>query len=105
MVRSFKHSDPSDSVRLRSFNLKNFRCFQNFTLEPLERVNLIAGKNNVGKTSLLEAIFIFLNPTNPESLFQINLIRGIAKSGRFENIEEIRGFFFDQELFTLLSVD
>lgn len=83
---------------LRSFNLKNFRCFQDFTLEPLERLNLIAGKNNVGKTSLLEAIFIFINPTNPESLFQINRLRGIPRSGRFEDIEEIRGFFFDQDL-------
>lgn len=48
---------------LHSLTLKNFRCFQNFTIEPLERINLIGGKNKVGKTSLLEAIFIFINPT------------------------------------------
>ena len=89
---------------LRSFNLKNFRCFQHFTLEPLERVNLIAGKNNVGKTSLLEAVFIFLNPTNPESLFQVNRLRGITRSGRFEDIEEIRGFFFDQDLDKVIEI-
>ena len=89
---------------LRSFTLKNFRCFQHFTLEPLERVNLIAGKNNVGKTSLLEALFIFLNPTNPESLFQINRLRGITKSGRFEDIEEIREFFLDQDLEKVIEI-
>ncbi len=75
MVRIFKHSDASDSVRLRSFNLKNFRCFQDFTLEPRERVNLIAGKNNVGKTSLLEAIFIFLNPTTLNHYFKLIAFR------------------------------
>jgi hypothetical protein len=98
MVRSFKDPEASDSAMLRSFNLKNFRCFQHFTLEPLERVNLIAGKNNVGKTSLLEAIFIFLNPSNLELLFQVNRLRDMSRNGRFEDIEKIRGFFFDQDL-------
>lgn len=83
---------------LRSFTLKNFRCFQDFTLEPLERVNLIAGKNNVGKTSLLEAIFIFINPRNPELPFQLNRLRGITSSIRVADIEEMRGFFYNQEV-------
>ena len=83
---------------LRSFTLKNFRCFQNLTLEPLERVNLIAGKNNVGKTSLLEAIFIFINPNNPESLFKVNRLRGLTRISRIEDIEETKGFFFDQDV-------
>jgi AAA15 family ATPase/GTPase len=93
---------------LRSLTLKNFRCFQNLTLEPLERVNLIAGKNNVGKTSLLEAIFIYINPTNPESLFQVNRLRGVTRIGRVEDLEEMRGFFFDQDVdkvIELSSVD
>jgi AAA15 family ATPase/GTPase len=61
-------------------------------------VNLIAGKNNVGKTSLLEAIFIFINPAKPESLLQVNSERGIAKGGRFKEIEEMRVFFFNQDI-------
>jgi AAA15 family ATPase/GTPase len=89
---------------LRSFTLKNFRCFQNFTIEPLERLNLIAGKNNVGKTSLLEAIFIFINPTNAESLFQVNRLRGITRVGQIENIEEMRGFFFDQNIAEVIEL-
>ncbi|AFY47308.1 putative ATPase [Nostoc sp. PCC 7524] len=89
---------------LRSLSLKNFRCFQNFQLEPLERVNLIAGKNNVGKTSLLEAIFMFINPTNPESLFQVNRLRGIPRGVRFEHIEELRGFFFDQDIYKVIEI-
>lgn len=42
----------------RSFTVKNFRCFRTLALTDLERVNLITGKNNVGKTALLEALFI-----------------------------------------------
>ncbi len=89
---------------LRSFTLKNFRCFQNLTLKPLDRVNLIAGKNNVGKTSLLEAIFIFINPTNPESLFQLDRLRGIKRGTQFQDVEEVRGFFFDQDIYKVIEL-
>lgn len=89
---------------LRSFTLKSFRCFKNFTVEPIERINLIAGKNNVGKTSLLEAIFVFINPTNPESLVQVNRLRGITKNARFEDVEEMRGFFFDQDVDKIIEL-
>jgi AAA15 family ATPase/GTPase len=32
--------------------VKNFRCFSSLLLSGLDRVNLIAGKNNTGKTAL-----------------------------------------------------
>jgi AAA15 family ATPase/GTPase len=44
----------------KSFHIQNFRCFEDLEINDLARINLIAGKNNVGKTSLLEAIHIFL---------------------------------------------
>lgn len=47
---------------LHSFQIKNYRGFKNFTIAPLERVNLITGSNNVGKTSLLEALYLNLAP-------------------------------------------
>lgn len=43
---------------LTSLHIKNFRLFQDLTLSPLSRVNLIAGRNNSGKTALLEAIYL-----------------------------------------------
>ncbi|MEA5620342.1 AAA family ATPase [Cronbergia sp. UHCC 0137] len=87
---------------LHSLTLKNFRCFQDLTIEPLERINLIGGKNNVGKTSLLEAIFIFINPGNPKSLLQINQFRGISvnrklNSNEVYNIEELRSCLQNQD--------
>ena len=38
--------------------LQNFRGFQDFTLHGLARVNVIAGSNNTGKTSILEAAWL-----------------------------------------------
>ena len=36
----------------KSFRVKNFRCFKDLQINDLGRVNLIAGKNNTGKTAL-----------------------------------------------------
>ena len=41
---------------LTSFEITNFRTFSHLRIERLGRVNLIVGKNNVGKTTLLEAL-------------------------------------------------
>lgn len=64
---------------LTSFRIKNFRGFRDFTIDGLERVNLIAGENNVGKTALLEALYLHLGPNNPELSFKINTWRGIDR--------------------------
>jgi AAA domain, putative AbiEii toxin, Type IV TA system/AAA ATPase domain len=45
-----------------SLQLKNFRGFTSLALDGLQRVNLIVGRNNAGKTSLLEAIAILVAP-------------------------------------------
>lgn len=43
---------------LSSFRVQNFKCFEDLRLEGLGRINLIAGANNVGKTALLEALYL-----------------------------------------------
>ncbi len=59
------------------FDLKNFRGFRNLQLKELERVNLIAGKNNAGKTALLEAIRLHCDPTDSLLPTKMNEDRGI----------------------------
>ena len=43
---------------LKELDIKNFRLFKHLHIEGLKRVNLFAGKNNSGKTALLEALRI-----------------------------------------------
>ncbi|MEG4070537.1 AAA family ATPase [Microcoleus sp. Pol11C2] len=43
---------------LKEIEIQNFRCFEQIKISGFERVNLIGGKNNAGKTALLEAIFL-----------------------------------------------
>lgn len=61
----------------RSFEIKNFRCFDALKLENLTRVNLVVGKNNAGKTSLLEALFLHCGAYNPVLTLNVNAFRGI----------------------------
>jgi len=56
----------------RSFKVKNFRCFDDLEIAPLERVNLIAGMNDVGKTALLEALFLHCGAWNVELIYRLN---------------------------------
>jgi len=42
---------------IKKFKIENYKGFENLELTNISRLNLIGGKNNVGKTSLLEAIF------------------------------------------------
>lgn len=51
--------DKKDELLLDSLEIKGYRCFEHLTIEKLGRVNLIVGKNNVGKTALLEALRIY----------------------------------------------
>lgn len=44
---------------LNSLQITNFRTFKNLSLNRLGKVNLIVGRNNVGKTSLLEAVHLY----------------------------------------------
>ncbi len=43
---------------IETLHIKNFQVFEDIEIKGLRRVNLIAGKNNSGKTALLEALRI-----------------------------------------------
>ncbi len=61
----------TEPLLLDSLEIKNFRAFHHLQIERLGRVNLITGKNNVGKTSLLEALWLYSNVGHPRVVWQI----------------------------------
>lgn len=50
---------------LNSFEIHGYRGFSSYRLSDLTRVNLVVGKNNCGKTSILEAIELLVSGGNP----------------------------------------
>jgi len=81
----------------KSFSVKRFRCFRDFTLDGLERVNLIAGQNNIGKTVLLEALFLHCGPGNPLLGARVNQLRGMPVDPR-DPESAWRSIFYDFDL-------
>ena len=55
--------------------LSNFRGFKKFSME-LKPITLIAGKNNTGKTSILDSLFLFQDYANPDVFFKLLGFRG-----------------------------
>jgi len=64
---------------LNALHIENFRGFRSFDLKSLERVNLIVGANDVGKTALLEALFLLYGETNLTLLLKLHAWRGLEK--------------------------
>lgn len=61
--------DVSD-LALASLMVNNFRGFERLQIPRLGRVNLITGRNNSGKSSLLEAILLYTRRGSPQALLQ-----------------------------------
>jgi putative ATP-dependent endonuclease of OLD family len=57
-------------MKIRRLTIKNFRNFQNLTVE-LDNHAVIVGPNGVGKSNLLHAIRLVLDPSLPDSLRQL----------------------------------
>lgn len=55
--------------------IENFRGINYLEMEGFSNVNIILGKNNSSKTSILEAIFVLIGSVNPEILLRINKFR------------------------------
>lgn len=62
---------------LEKITLENYKSFSKLELNELKRVNFIAGQNNIGKTSILESIFLFYDRGAPDVFFKLIALRGI----------------------------
>lgn len=54
--------------------IQNFRCFKDLEVKGFKKVNLIGGQNNIGKTSLLEALALYFYP-NASGVVRLKEVR------------------------------
>lgn len=71
-------------------------------IDNLKRVNLLVGKNNCGKTSVLEALFLLTNPVNIQLLAKINAFRELVPSKTEESYW--RSFFYNLDILNMPSL-
>ena len=63
---------------LSSLKIENFRGIQELSIKDMRRLVLLSGNNNVGKSSVLEAVFFLMDHLSPESFNRMNAFRGLS---------------------------
>lgn len=90
-----------------SLYIENYRSLKKFQINSLSQINLLTGKNNTGKTSILEAIAVFAQKADVKSLIDILKRRGeYYKEGetlnknliKQKNIEAISALFYNNDI-------
>ena len=61
----------SEKVYFPSVRIKRFKAIDDLNLNSLARINLIAGDNNVGKSTLLEGLYIFAMEGDMDVMAQV----------------------------------
>lgn len=77
----------------KDVEIKNFRGIKSLEIKDLRQVNLFLGKNNCGKTSVLEALFLLSGMSNPELLLRINMFREYL----INKVDDFLYMFYDQD--------
>ncbi len=102
---------------LETLQIKNFRALADFEVAKLGRVNLIVGKNNSGKSSVLEALRIYAGNAQQELLEKIaqehdekhfldkNLKAGIEVPLPYEELFTGRKFPKDEQPIVIGEID
>ncbi len=79
---------------LDSLLIRNFRLFRELKVEGLRRVNLFVGKNNTGKTALLEAVHVYGGNAKPAVLKE--LVRSRHElAGSDDELHALRHLFWN----------
>lgn len=77
------------AFRFNDIEICNFRGIDHLEIKDFKSLNVFVGSNNVGKTSVLEAIFMLSGMSNPLMPTRINSLRNSALG----NIDGVRYLF------------
>lgn len=85
-------------IKIQNIVISNFRSFKDKEniINNLEALNVMVGKNNVGKTNVLRAIYLFFNPETYEPISDRNMVKQITGGASKDPKIDIE--FIDDEL-------
>lgn len=72
---------------IENLEIRNFKCFKQLNITNIGQVNLIGGKNNVGKTAFLEAVEIFVSSNEVYDLIKSITNMLIKRQNKAESLE------------------
>ncbi|EKV57133.1 putative ATPase [Brachyspira hampsonii 30446] len=75
---------------IKNLYIENFKCFNKIEINDFKKINFLVGKNNLGKTTILETLMLILSES------RINIIENIKTISRAkENKTEIKTLFYN----------
>jgi AAA15 family ATPase/GTPase len=57
--------------------IRGFRGISGLRIDDFKQINLFVGKNSSCKTTILESLFLLVNPTAPDLANKVNMFRGL----------------------------
>jgi AAA15 family ATPase/GTPase len=87
---------------LESLHIKNFRMLEDFSVERLGQVNLIVGKNNSGKSTVLDALTLYASSCHREvvdDLFRARNGGENNRSSRDQDFMKYSSLFYNNKIF------
>ena len=87
---------------INSVKFQNFRGLKQLELPGLSQITLLTGRNNAGKSSILEGIFLIMDHTAVESFGKINNFRGLLPNAHPASLWEPA--FFDLNTDNQISI-
>lgn len=88
---------------ISSMRLRNFRGFEDIELSDMCPITLISGRNNVGKSAILEAVFLFFDHQYQDSFIKIDMFRGNYMPNRGTNLWE--SLFYQMDMSRTMQVE
>lgn len=80
--------------------IEGFRGIRHALVNGFKQVNLFFGKNNCGKSSLLDALFLVSGLSNPSLPLQVNFVRGYGKT----DLNDLRFLFYNLDADNLICI-
>lgn len=78
-------------IGINNLEVSNFRGLRNLKFSRFGRVNIFLGENNVGKTSILEAIFMLTGMSNPIIPVRMNSFR----DEKLRDVPSLKYYFYN----------
>ena len=99
-VGNIKTCFEDNNSHFKSIEIEKYNIFKDFKIDKLNRINIFAGCNNSGKTTLLEAIYLLVNQNNIGAFFNVikfrnklNALDTVCLNDCFNNKISISGEF------------
>ena len=89
---------------IKSIMIENFRAFKHLEIERLAQINLITGPNNIGKSCLLEALWLYVSGGHADVIKQILVSRKEFDRKGLEGIKSVKHLFYRDETISMLRL-